>query len=182
MRYLNIIGELNEMVLESVLDKISEMKDEELDFIDTITEDEEFSREDAIKMLGPIMVNISTFGGIIDTGFAILDALSVLESPIHTRVNGYCMSTGLIVFLAGDQRECGKNATFMYHTLAYGCEGHLARHKAQVDAAKDIQKRFDSLILEKTSITEKQLKKYINGEWYLNATQALDLGLIDAIR
>ena len=39
-----------------------------------------------------------------------------------------------------------------------------------------------SIITEKTSITEKQLKKYVNGEWYLNPEQALKLGLVHMIR
>ena len=182
MRYLNIVGEINELGLESILEKISEFREEELEFIETMLESGEFTREDAVALLGPIAVNISTFGGIIDTGFAILDALSTLESPIYTRANGYCMSTGLLLLLAGDHRECGPYTTFMYHTIAYGCEGPLARHKAQVLASKDVQKRFDSIITEKTSITDRQLKKYVNGEWYLNPEQALNLGLVHTIR
>ena len=42
--------------------------------------------------------------------------------------------------------------------------------------------RFDSIITEKTSITDRQLKKYVNGEWYLNPEQALNLGLVHTIR
>ena len=48
MRYLNIVGEINELGLESILEKISEFREEELEFIETMLESEEFTREDAV--------------------------------------------------------------------------------------------------------------------------------------
>lgn len=182
MRYLNIVGEINEQTLETILDDIKNLREEELEFIDVFCEETGQEREEVVGMLSPILINISTFGGIIDCGFSILDALSTLESPIHTRVNGYCMSTGLMLVLAGEVRECGPYATFMYHTVAYGVEGTVSRHKNQMDSAKDIQKRMDKLILEKTNIKEKQLKKYLNTDWYFDAEQALELGVVNAIK
>lgn len=181
MKYLNIIGDINEISLEGILENIKELREEELIFIDLMCEDEGISREEVVKNLDPVVVNISTFGGMVDCGFSILDALSQLESPIHTRVNGYCMSTGLLISLVGSHRECGPYANFMYHTIAYGVEGNLGRHKTQIDSAKEIQKKFNSIILEKTNVTEKQLKKYQNEDWYFDAKQALELGFVHKI-
>ena len=101
MRIINIIGSIDENCLEEVLRQTNEIR---LDLSYKPNEQKE-----------PLLVNISSGGGSVTYGNAIVDELKSLNIPIITRSIGVSASMAYLIFLAGDYRIMEDNSVLMYH-------------------------------------------------------------------
>lgn len=62
-----------------------------------------------------IHVHLMTTGGVLNVGFAIYDVLRNYPGAIYTYAHGDVLSTGAILFLAGDARIAYPNTSLMLH-------------------------------------------------------------------
>lgn len=79
----------------------------------------------------PIVLHLTTYGGIIHAAFAVIDVMSSLKVPVHTVVSGYVASAGTLISVAGAKRFIGCNAYMMIHELRGGCWGRFAEVREQ---------------------------------------------------
>lgn len=93
-------------------DKIREINEAD-DFLE-----EKFRSLGAEYKRSTITLTISSYGGDAYAGFAGYDIISKSKSKVNTVVNGTCMSAAFLLFLAGTNRSCSENSTFMYHEVA----------------------------------------------------------------
>ena len=100
----------------------------------------------------PITVNITSGGGSCYAGLGFYGLLRNCKAPIHTFCEGYAMSMGLIIFLAGDKRDCFKESTFMMHEISGGSDGK--NYEVQQDA-REMNRLNDML----TKILAERTKK-----------------------
>jgi len=110
---------------------------------------------------------------------ALIDAIRVSHTPVHTICFGSGMSMGLMVFLVGHRRFAGKHCTFMYHELSDIYSDKLEGIKKNVAEYERLQSLIDSIITSKTKILQEQLNKYreTKSEWYIPADEALKLSI-----
>ena len=101
MKVINIIGNIDENSLEEVLRQTNEIR-MELNYCTN-------------NIIEPLIVNISSGGGSIAYGNAIIDEIRSLGIPIITRSIGISASMGYLIFLAGDYRIMEDNSILMYH-------------------------------------------------------------------
>ena len=134
-----------------------------------------------------IVVNINSFGGDVNDGISIHDALATHKAKVTTRINGFTASAATIIAMAADpgQREISANSLFLVHKASNIAMGNEHDFKT---ALSDLQK-VDGRIAD---IYAKRCKKPVNeimdimdrfdgrGEW-LTAQEAKDLGFIDTI-
>ena len=66
----------------------------------------------------PIMLFINSNGGNAYDAFALADIIKTSKTPVYTIAIGWCMSGGLLIFMAGKKRFVGENATLMFHDVA----------------------------------------------------------------
>lgn len=71
----------------------------------------------------PIKIFISSVGGSVYDGLGLYGALITCSCPIYTFCEGYAMSMAVIIFLAGDIRDCYSESRFMVHEVAGGVRG-----------------------------------------------------------
>lgn len=136
----------------------------------------------------PITLYINSPGGSVTAGFAIKDTMDYVMSqgtPVHTVGMGSCASMGAFLLASGKkgERRVLPNTEVMIHQPLGGFQGQ----------ATDIQIRAE--LMQKTKIKLTQyLSDYTYGKvspermWelcerdnFLNAEEALELGLIDEI-
>ena len=132
----------------------------------------------------PITIIVNSYGGDIYRGFGVVDAIKDSVTPVHTVCYGAALSMGFIIMASGHKRSASKYSTFMYHEILWSLnEEKLSSHKREVEEGKRIMDIYDSIILECTNLTKKQLdivkKEY--RDWYMSAEDALVYGIIDEI-
>ena len=130
----------------------------------------------------PIYLFINTFGGSVYDGLALVDVIKQSKTPVYTVSIGACMSMGLWIWLAGDKRLVGENATLMFHDISTYIHAKTETVKQELGEALRLQESLVSAITERSLIKKEQLEDYITrkAEWYIPAKEAIELKLADS--
>lgn len=131
----------------------------------------------------PIEMFINSGGGSALAGFAIIGAMEMSETPIVTYGMGIIGSMALGIFMAGDVRIAHRMARFMYHSVAYGMEGHIQDHEDARREANVLQDMYNSLFLEKSKLTKEMMDKIRKEkrDFFFSAKKAVKLGIADEV-
>ena len=129
----------------------------------------------------PIILMIHSYGGELDSCFALLDVMALSKTPIYT-VNLNCaLSAGCLIFINGHKRYCMPLSQALIHSGSGGNSGSYEQVLAQTDNYKKIVSMMNDNILAHTKIDEKTLKKWKGKETYLYAEDQIKWGLADEI-
>jgi ATP-dependent Clp protease protease subunit len=128
----------------------------------------------------PITVFINSPGGSADAGFAIYDLLRFVKPPVITVVNGLCASAGILIHLAADKKRrfCMGESRFMIHqpsTMGRGTASDLDITAKEILKLRD---RYNRIIAETCSKTVEQVTESARRDFWLDAGQALEYGLV----
>ncbi|MCK4761977.1 MAG: ATP-dependent Clp protease proteolytic subunit [Candidatus Aminicenantes bacterium] len=125
---------------------------------------------------------ISSEGGFLHPGFAIIGAMSVNKN-VTTIGLGRVASTAFAIFLSGKKRTCHKNCLFFYHGISDTIEGEIQQLKEMVAANVELQNQADQIVLNKTLITKKKLTsiKKKSQTWMITSDEALDLRIVEGV-
>lgn len=142
---------------------------------------------DSMKPNEPLNIILNNSGGDTVQGLAIYDSIRRCESDTHITVVGHASSVAAWILQAGDVRLMEPNATIMIHqgSIWIGDE-HPDNLERQHRQYKRELQLFEDLLLERIterhpSYTRKQLRNRMRFDDYLNATEAVELGLCDRI-
>lgn len=138
------------------------------------------------ESLEPITLRINTPGGDIIAGLALFDFLmEVRASGIHltTTSIGMAASMGGVLLQAGEVRTMGRNASLLIHEASYGFSGKVSEMENEAEFVKSLQTRLVAILAERSTLTQRQVTtKWRHKDWWLDATQSLALGFVDAVR
>ena len=162
MRIINIIGSIDENCLEEVLRQTNEIR---LDLSYKPNEQKE-----------PLLVNISSGGGSVTYGNAIVDELKSLNIPIITRSIGVSASMAYLIFLAGDYRIMEDNSVLMYHGSYNEYNGSLQTVGNNLELDKELELMGDYFITSRTDIKSEKLEYYKerSQNWYMFKDEAIE--------
>jgi ATP-dependent Clp protease protease subunit len=183
LRVTGIYGDINEEKCSETIYSLL-ILDNETSLIPIDLDDPESGVEEITK---PIDFYISTFGGVAAEMFAVYDVMRQVreKTPIHTCGIGKVMSAGVLLLAAGTkgQRRIGKNCRVMIHGVVSGQHGHLIDVENEFEEAKLTQKLYVGALATETDMTAKYIKKLMDKKTnvYLDAAQAVDLGIADII-
>lgn len=130
-----------------------------------------------------IDVLINSYGGDVNHGLAIYDALKDHGAEVTTYINGMCASAATIIFCAGSIRKISKNALFLIHkcmSSAYGNENELT---AELEAQRTVNERMVSIYVENSTAKEEDIIALMsvnngNGKW-INPTEVSTMGFAE---
>lgn len=131
----------------------------------------------------PIQLHITSYGGSAYDGWAIVSTIERSATPVHTFVEGYAMSMGLPIFLAGKKRFIGKYATLLYHELRGGAHGTRQEVKRLDKEYDRLQKIYDDYIIAKSSITQEILDEHQEkvSDWYIGLEESTKYNMFDEL-
>lgn len=131
----------------------------------------------------PIKIYIDSYGGYVYQCFGLLSVIEASKTPVHTIVTGCAMSCGFMILISGHKRFGYSLSTPLYHQVRTGFEGKLADMELDLMETKRLQKRIEEITLKRTKITKEKLAEIYKQkiDWFMNAKQALKLGVIDEI-
>jgi len=122
-------------------------------------------------------------GGVVTAGLAMYDTMQLIRPDVSTICVGMAASMGTVLLTAGapGKRYALPNATLHMHQPVGGAQGQASDIEI---AAKEILRLQDILrgILSKhTSQTIEKIARDSDRDYYLNAEQAVEYGLVDEI-
>lgn len=131
----------------------------------------------------PILMVINSPGGDADAGFAILDIIRALKSPVKTLANGIAASAATVVLLASKKelRFATKNARLLIHQPSTGTQGTASDIEIQAKAIRELRKVGSQLIADQTGKTFEQVEKDIHRDYWMSAEESKNYGLVSKL-
>jgi len=131
----------------------------------------------------PIHMYISSPGGSVMAGLAILDTMQLISAPVHTYALGMVASMAAVLFTCGEpgHRYVLPNAEVMIHQPLGGAQGQASDIEIQANHIISLKKRLYAIIAEATGNTVKTIEKASDRDNYFVATEAIKFGLADQI-
>ena len=125
-------------------------------------------------------------GGSIIDGFALFDRILQLRADGHhvtTGTLGQAASMAGILIQAGQTRWVGTQSWYLIHRAGFGSFGSTYEVKDMVELIERMEKRIMDIFVDRSDITMKMIKgKWDRKDWWIDANEALELGLVDEIR
>lgn len=144
-----------------------------------------YNREDhriAIIDRKPIRLYISSVGGSVVDGYALIDAISTSKTPVYTINQAYNYSMGFLIFLSGKKRFAMPNSTFLMHDGSSVTCDSTAKAKDRMEfESNQVEKRTKEYIMSHTNINEKLYDEKYRVEWYMYPEEAKKNGVCDYI-
>lgn len=125
-------------------------------------------------------------GGSVIDGLALFDFIKELQNAgavINTVSLGYAASMAGVLLQAGSKRTMGRHAFLLIHEISSGAIGNINKLEDEVKFCKRIQDQLLDILAERASLSKRQISsKWKRQDWWLDATEALELGFCDEIR
>ncbi len=130
--------------------------------------------------LTELVVGINTFGGEVDSGFAMYNTLRRFATEnnctITTRQDNYCASIGTVILLAGDNRIGNAYSSPFIHeawSFAVGDSNELKRVAVNLEETSNKIAKFYA---EKTNLDFELAKELMVAETWIEPEKALEYG------
>ena len=128
---------------------------------------------------------INSPGGVVTAGMSIYDTMQFIKPNICTYVMGQACSMGSLLAQAGTagKRYMLPYARHMIHQPSGGARGQATDMEIQVKEILKMKKELTQIYVNHNSKgkTFKQLSADMERDFFMDATEALEYGLIDQI-
>jgi ATP-dependent Clp protease protease subunit len=138
------------------------------------------SREDSEK---EIQMYINSPGGVIYSGLAIYDTMQMISNPISTVAVGVTASFGTVLLTAGTKgrRYALPNATIHMHQPLGGAQGQATDIEIQTKQILRLRTLLNDIMSRHTGKPVDVIKQDTERDFYLDAKQAVEYGLVDQV-
>lgn len=140
---------------------------------------------DGMDSTKPILVIINSPGGDVFSGFAILDIMKAIKSPVITLVAGFAASMGSIIMLGAKKgkRYATENSKILIHQplIAGVFEGRATEIEIQAEEIQETKERIINLYVEETGQSKEKIAADVEMDYWMTAEKAKEYGLIDKI-
>jgi ATP-dependent Clp protease protease subunit len=138
------------------------------------------SREDPGK---EIQMYINSPGGVIYAGLAIYDTMQMIPNPISTVAVGVTASFGTVLLTAGTKgrRYALPNSTIHLHQPLGGAQGQATDIEIQAKQILRLKALLNRIMAKHTGQPIEIIERDSDRDFYLEAKQAVDYGLVDQV-
>lgn len=173
VRNLFLIDDIDDKSVKPIIEKIFDFNQKDIWMFNEL---KDFQPE-------PIRIFISSNGGRVFSGMALIAAMEASSTPIITIASGMIASMGLIIFATGTHRLAHRYTRFMYHQAANGEWGKLETHRRNVEELDYIQNLIDKHLGEYTKIPKEIIEDAHKSlkDIYFDANKAKEWGVVDEI-
>ncbi|MCJ7432386.1 MAG: ATP-dependent Clp protease proteolytic subunit [Anaerolineales bacterium] len=130
-----------------------------------------------------IRMYINSPGGQIYAGLAIYDTMQVISNPISTVAIGVTASFGTVLLTAGTKgrRYALPNATIHMHQPLGGAQGQATDIAIQAKQIMRLKALLNDMMAKHTGQSLEVIERDLDRDYYLDAKQAVEYGLVDQI-
>ena len=130
-----------------------------------------------------IYMYINSPGGLITSGFAILDTMNYIKPQISTICMGQAASMAAILLSAGSQgkRMALENSRVMIHQPLGGAQGQASDIEIHTKEILYLREKLNKILSKNTGQTVKKIESDTNRDHFMSSEKALKYGIIDKI-
>lgn len=130
----------------------------------------------------PIVIAINSIGGEVGDGFAIHNALQRLGERVTARIDGFALSSAGVVAMGAHRVEMHDNAMLMMHNPWTWAAGDSEDFRKVADIMDQMLEGIVASFKHRTlNVDDAELRRMINAETWLTASEAKDLGFVDEV-
>lgn len=148
---------------------------------------EKFNKEllllEADSSTKPVYVYIDSPGGDVTAGYAIYDMIRFVKCPVILIGNGLIASAAALILLAVDKkRRVGlPNSEYLIHQPLSGMRGTATEIQIHAANVKKTKAKINKIIAEATGKELKKVEQDTDRDYWLDAEEALEYGLISKV-
>ena len=126
---------------------------------------------------------INSPGGVITSGFGILDTMNYIKPDVATICMGQAASMAAVLLCAGakGKRSALENSRVMIHQPLGGMQGQATDIEIHAKEILYLKEKLNKILSKNTGQTVKTIEKDTDRDNFLSAQDALEYGLIDEI-
>lgn len=130
-----------------------------------------------------IQLYINSPGGSITAGMAIYDTMNFIKSDVSTTCVGMAASMAAFLLSCGTKgkRYCLPNSEVMIHQPLGGVQGQATEIDIVARRIINLRKKLNTILSKNTKKNLKQIEKDTERDYYMNANEALNYGIIDKV-
>lgn len=130
-----------------------------------------------------ISLYINSPGGSITAGMAIYDTMNYIKSNVSTICLGMAASMAAFLLSSGQKgkRYALPNSEIMIHQPLGGAKGQATEIQIAAERIIKLKKKLNKLLSKNTGQNIKQIEFDTERDHFLEASEALEYGLIDEI-
>ncbi len=130
-----------------------------------------------------IQMYINSPGGVIYSGLAIYDTMQMVSNPISTVAVGVTASFGTVLLAAGTRgrRFALPHATIHMHQPLGGAQGQATDIEIQAKQILLLKQRLNQIMAKHTGQAIEMIERDTDRDFYLEARQAVEYGLVDQV-
>ena len=130
-----------------------------------------------------ICLYINSPGGSVSAGMAIYDTMNYIKCDVSTICIGLAASMGAFLLSSGTKgkRYALPNAEIMIHQPLGGAQSQASNIKIKAKQNQKIKAKINQILSEQTGKPLKQVEKDTDRDYYMNANQSCEYGLIDKV-
>ena len=131
----------------------------------------------------PITIFVNSPGGHVESGDMIHDMIKFITPKVRIIGSGYVASAGALIYVSvdKDQRYALPNTRFLLHQPSGGVGGMASDIRIQRDEIVKMRTRLNQIFVLATGQTLKQIEKDTDRDFWLDAEEAIDYGLVGKI-
>lgn len=130
-----------------------------------------------------ISLYINSPGGSITAGMAIYDTMNYIKSPVRTVCIGMAASMAAFLLMAGEKgkRLALPNSEVMIHQPLGGASGQASDVQIRAEWLLKTKQKMNRLMSEMTGQPLARVEKDADRDYFMDAKEALQYGIIDEI-
>ncbi len=130
-----------------------------------------------------ISLYINSPGGSITAGMAIYDTMNFIKSKVSTICIGMSASMAAFLLSSGEKgkRYALPNSEVMIHQPLGGVQGQATEIKIAAERILKLKKKLNKILSENTGQKLTKIKNDTERDYFLDAYEALDYGIIDNV-
>ncbi len=161
-RKIYLTGEIDDILATEII--------AQLEYLDSI------STED-------ITLYINSPGGSVSAGFAIVDCMARCHSDVSTVCTGIAASMGAFILANGKKgkRYATPMSEILLHQPLGGVHGQASDIEKTAEHILKVKKKLLKTLSQNTGRTYKQICEDCDRDYWLNAEEAIEYGLVDKV-
>ena len=130
-----------------------------------------------------IKLYINSPGGYVTSGFTMYDTIKALKSPVSTICTGLAASMGSIILSVGEKgrRFIQPHAKVMIHQPSGGARGQASNIEIQATEILKTKELSAQILADNCGQEIDKVLKDFNRDYWMDATESIEYGIVDGI-
>lgn len=130
----------------------------------------------------PIDLIVNSAGGNGYNADAIIAAMFSINAPVNTICYGHALSGACEILASGTGRRLSYEfATLMFHQTLWEADGDITNLEIQAKQGQKFREAQIQLLARCTKQDSKRIRRDIERDFYMSASEALEYGIIDEV-